>query len=217
MIKLSTLQAFNDYGALLRPFGPTIFHTQMSDENFELLKTAVDSDRDGRDARDNLAGNLSKSNWLDSVDSSVIEEIKERCGAYLCAFDNHTPEASELYAKQVELESIWANYQKANEWNPPHNHTGDLSFVIYIDNPIDYEWEKKHETQQGNSSTAGLISFRYGEMAPFNDNKFTHKPTNGEMFIFPAWLEHLVYPFNQPDIERISVAGNAIYKHNIKG
>lgn len=200
MIKLSTLQAFADYGVILRPFGPSIFHTRMSDDNFNLLKKAVESDREGRDARSNLAGNLSNSKWLDSVEKCVIDEILERCAAYLCAFDNRLPEASEVYAKKLELESIWSNYQKAHEWNPPHNHTGDLSFVIYIDNPIDYEWEKQHETQKGNSSTAGLITFRYGEMAPLTENIFKHKPTNGEMFIFPSHLEHLVYPFNQPEL-----------------
>ena len=32
-------------------------------------------------------------------------------------------------------------------------------------------------------------------------------PEEGDMFIFPAWLKHWVYPFKS-DCERISVSGN---------
>ena len=34
-----------------------------------------------------------------------------------------------------DLTRLWVNYQGPGEYNPPHNHSGDLSFVIYPDIP----------------------------------------------------------------------------------
>ena len=32
---------------------------------------------------------------------------------------------------KLHLHSIWINYMKAGDFNPPHTHGSDLSFVIY--------------------------------------------------------------------------------------
>ena len=45
-------------------------------------------------------------------------------------YANNTP--MERISAGWHLEKLWINYQKANEYNPPHDHTGDLSFVIYF-------------------------------------------------------------------------------------
>ena len=60
---------------------------------------------------------------------------KARC---MCPGDFSTPEES-IFSKNIEIsnfkyeyDGMWVNIQKANEYNPPHNHAGHISFVIYL-------------------------------------------------------------------------------------
>ena len=47
--------------------------------------------------------------------------------------------------------NVWVNYQHTYDWNPPHNHGGDCSFVIYIDNPVNFKKEDEYDNQKGNT------------------------------------------------------------------
>ncbi len=40
-------------------------------------------------------------------------------------------------------------------------------------------------------------------------------PQEGEMFIFPAWLKHWVFPYKS-DVTRISVSGNIVNSLELK-
>jgi hypothetical protein len=142
--------------------------------------------------------------------------------------DLYLKELQENKREKIKLDSIfdniWINIQKTKEYNPPHTHSGHLSFVIYI--KIDEEiYKEKNETS---GAPAGSITFQYGfanKIMGFNNGvlqkiedlvsptySFTHLPLVGEMFIFPAYLTHQVESFNTPDVERISIAGNIILK-----
>lgn len=125
------------------------------------------------------------------------------------------------YGFKYHLEDLWINFQKTKEFNEPHYHSSDISFVIYIDIP-----EKiKLENNINRGFKNGSITFMYGQNLKKSDlNNFTfinavnsfispttqisHLPSNGEMFIFPSYLSHYVSPFLTNDVERISVAGN---------
>ena len=45
--------------------------------------------------------------------------------------------------KPIYLDTMWVNFQKKYEFNPPHTHTGVLSFVIFIQIPYDLKEEEK--------------------------------------------------------------------------
>ena len=47
----------------------------------------------------------------------------------------------------------------------------------------------------------------YGEGPRDAVTYMSYFPTDGDMFIFPAWLKHWVSPFNS-DCVRVSVSGN---------
>lgn len=125
------------------------------------------------------------------------------------------------YNFKYHLEDLWINFQKTKDFNAPHYHSSDISFVIYIDIPEKIKLEDSVERGFKN----GSISFMYGQNLRKNDpNNFTftnavnsfispitqisHLPSNGEMFIFPSYLSHYVSPFFTKNVERISVAGN---------
>lgn len=196
-----------EYGQIHRPFGPIVYQQEISDDLFEELKDKIY--KTDHVYRKHLAGNIVDERGLNGMLSEeAIKELDERHGLYLAAYFGKPVEKRFDYMPQVELESIWVNFMKAFEWNPPHEHTGALSFVIYIDNPVDDFQELQHETQkESNAPSAGKIMFRYGENHPFSRNKMYMRPKAKDILIFPAWLEHQVFQFTQ-DVTRISVAGN---------
>ena len=70
------------------------------------------------------------------------------------------------------------------------------------------EKEDEYGNQRGNTPTSGLIRFRYGEGLTRCKHVYDFIPKRGDIIMFPNWLEHQVFPFMQPDIVRVSVAGN---------
>ena len=85
--------------------------------------------------------------------------LSQYMGVYDQMFQEFT---SKRYEKQPEyvLSALWINHQKSNEYNPPHDHDGKLSFVIYLQIPE--ELKKEHETYKGKSCGPGGIQFLYG-------------------------------------------------------
>jgi hypothetical protein len=121
---------------------------------------------------------------------------------------------------------IWCNIQKKYEYNPIHNHAGDLSFVLYIKIPYDLNKEKAepHVLNSRNSilprfsfiyPSIGQSSSTVGQGTPVESHIITLDHTyEGTMLIFPAWLQHMVTPFYTSDDYRISVSGNLILVDN---
>ncbi len=111
-----------------------------------------------------------------------------------------------------ECDSLWINYQKQHDYNPLHNHRGDLSFVLYLDVPDELQTEKERFNMVGNGPIPGSIMFVHGDsVPPFQDNRKFFLPRRGDFFLFPSSLMHTVVPFRTPDIERVSVAGNITF------
>lgn len=117
-----------------------------------------------------------------------------------------------------KLTKMWINYQRRIESNPIHSHSGDLSFVIYVDVPKAIHEEKT----RGQKHAPGSITFTYGYgLSREEDSQVikdldstsatSHVPVTGEMFIFPSWLPHYVLPFYS-DVVRKSVSGNLHFR-----
>ena len=107
------------------------------------------------------------------------------------------------------LEKLWINYHGPNEFNPPHSHGGALSFVIFLKVPMKLRVE--NQNYKGLSAGPGGITFIYGDVEDRCISNHSVFPEEGDMYIFPAWLKHWVYPF-KTDCTRISVSGNVIDK-----
>ena len=105
---------------------------------------------------------------------------------------------------KLRLDSFWINFSQKHDFNPPHTHSGVLSFVIYCQVP-----EEIFSVQtDSNTQRAGEIHFRYGDpCSELMGNEFPCRPGNNLIFIFPSKLTHFV-PAYWVDAERISVSGN---------
>ena len=105
-------------------------------------------------------------------------------------------------------QSLWVNFMKAGDFNPPHIHGGDISFVIFVDVPK--QLEKEMEEHEGTTAKPGQLMFNYGENSKGKQwATIGHHvtPKTGDMYIFPAQQQHWVAPFKS-EVTRISVSGN---------
>jgi len=109
------------------------------------------------------------------------------------------------------LSEVWINFQKRNEFNPVHSHSGVYSFVIWIDIPYEISKERSvPRSVKSNSSVPGHFQFLYTDiMGKLRTHTIPVDHTyNNTMVFFPSKLHHVVYPFTTSDDYRISVSGN---------
>ena len=101
----------------------------------------------------------------------------------------------------------WINFQRAGEYQPCHEHSGDISAVVYIDIPEEIAQEEY--TKDTNINCPGQIEFLYGPDVTGANG--THKiiPKTGDFLLFHAGLKHTVYPFKS-NVTRISMSFNVV-------
>jgi len=196
-------------------WGPCIVHLKVS-EDFQkkLLSGAEEAKKNKKDYRHMLAG-IIKEEYAYEDRAKYVDEIAQFLGVYDLAYQKFK---NEKYKHQPEylLKSLWVNYMKKNEYNPPHDHADHLSFVIFLKVPEEITKEQKE--YKGNSAGPGSLTFLYGDG---NRQSITYQsvcPQERDIFIFPAWIKHFVAPFYS-DVTRISVSGNvsnSIDLNNIK-
>lgn len=199
---------------VLRPFGPCIIKKTMSDEVMTLMKGVFERHHEALDNSYFLAGDMKREF---TIDGNVLNEQQAQPLVELLAAGS-----SELYkaSKDVEwlsvrdaltqahkdivetrlkdmqlscaVHSCWGNISVAGDWNPVHKHTGMVSGVGYLQLPdgIEEEWENGDH-----DPSAGMIQFLCGIPAEFNVQGLRIKPRVGDIYFFPAWLQHEVYPF----------------------
>jgi hypothetical protein len=156
-----------------------------------------------------LAGHLDKENVFESDDKQwFVDNFQDYFIPYWKHLQN-VMDPNYFYGmdpfKKLWLSNLWINFMKKGEFNPPHGHDGDFSFVLYLDVPKELAEEDRNFI--GNGTGPGSISFIYGEEQKNIRTAHGVIPSSNELWIFPASLKHLVPPFKS-DVERISVSGN---------
>ena len=190
------------YGVLT--WGPCVLQIRISEEfQKKLLDEAQKSRKESLSYTDKLAGVI-KEEYAYEKKEMFLPEISQILGVYDQAFQKWKNQDYKTKPEYV-LTSMWVNFMKKHEYNPPHDHADQLSFVIFLDVPEDIK--KENDKYDGQSGGPGSLAFLYGEG---NRQAITYQsifPKNRDMFIFPAWLKHYVAPFYS-DVTRISVSGN---------
>ena len=185
-------------------WGPCCVHIRISEEfHKKLLDEAFKSRVKEQDYRNRLAGIL-KEEYEYKDKGMFVQEIAQILGVYDEAFQKWKNEKYGVKPHYV-LTSLWVNFMKKHEYNPPHDHADQLSFVIFLDVPNEIKEEAK--AFKGQSGGPGSLSFVYGEGYRQAITYQSIIPQNRDMFIFPSWLKHYVAPFYS-DVTRISVSGN---------
>ena len=163
-------------------------------------------------ANSDLAGHLTdQRRYTDEDKRWFIKEFKSYVNWYIqgamefsgLKFD------PQQHATSFTLMDLWINNMKQHEYNPEHNHGGQLSWVIFCKTP---DVSKEQKAFEGSSSPPGTITFHYGESQypKWAEHTFTYQPQENYMWMFPAQLRHQVIPFHTEGT-RISVSGNLYF------
>ena len=184
-------------------WGPCVLKTKIMDDFKNLLLT--EGEKNTQDFSTKLAGIIEKeTGYSEEVKTKIVPYLSNYLGVYDQMYEKFVNKPYEKKPHYV-MSALWINYQKANEFNPPHDHDGKLSFVIYLQIPE--ELKKENAKYKGKSCGPGGIQFVYGDGPRDCVTYQSFFPEEGDIFIFPAWLKHWVAPFKS-DCVRISVSGN---------
>jgi len=198
------------------PFGPHVVMTEASDEFIQiLLEKGKEIRNPEHDHTKALAGRIKNEYLYEDPRDWFVPLFEEHVFNYLrtTPYGLTRENLDRLDVVRWDLYALWINYQKCKEYNPPHNHTGDLSFIIYPDIPDVIREERGHD-----NVNPGNVVFEYGDrhfsnFLSFNNIITNIQPYTGLILIFPAWLSHHVYAF-ESDVERVSVSGNIKLQHD---
>ena len=186
-------------------WGPLLYSTQVTDER--CAKALAVCNKAKEPYNHQLAGHIEKEIELPAL--KIFNILRPYFKSYV-----RCGEETQLLTQipLLEMKSAWVNYMRAGDFNPPHNHSDTLSFVLYLKVPDEVKKENEEFKRISQKSIGpGGVEFRIGvghqrHLVPSLDsNEFF--PKEGDLFIFPAHLEHWVYPFRAKGT-RISISGN---------
>jgi len=140
---------------------------------------------------------------------SAVEEYCNLSQKQICVAQ---PKLYKDYQKQQimsKITTMWFVNQKPNEYNPAHVHTGcKVSSVVYLQTP-----KKQIKSIKKHHDTDGKITFinNCGTDLNFSIAQATFTPKAGDMYIFAANQQHMVWPYRSkdPHDSRISMSFNA--------
>ena len=157
--------------------------------------------------KDKLVGHLTNSLTLPDTEGKLNDCVVNLAkhlynGLYMSQFEQGL-----LTAKH-----LWVNFQKKYDFNPVHNHTGAVSFVIWMKIPYEYKNEANTARTKGiaDGCVSGCFQFLFTSMLGqiVKHNYYLNPLYEGTILIFPCQLNHTVYPFFTSDEDRISISGN---------
>ena len=128
---------------------------------------------------------------------------------------------------QVGVDEMWSVHSYEGDYNPIHDHsvpslTG-LAATTWTKVPEQITKQKSPNDGEYNlfgasGNSVGFLAFNYGKTSSL-DNPMLKPPTTctiqpevGKLFIFPIWLQHMVYPF-KGEGERRTIAANLCAWH----
>ena len=205
---------------LIKPFSPLILKAELPIETVNLLN---------KDCEDIINNKKEKVDWSNQLAGRVKEEfhitkdlVKQISGVFNTITSMYLFPKEEDYQKnkglfKVGISSGWYVRSFEGDFNPVHHHTGcQISCLGFLKLPDDIEDYWKVEDQDHNAS-GGYTDFRHGTVGLSCNNNFKVKPKVGDIYMFPSWLDHMVYPFKSkykfPDTkgERRSFSLNIIF------
>lgn len=194
-------------------FGPELWQYKIEDEDF-LNWITIEGKGSTINLSDKLVGKImSEVGFTFDVNNKIDKIINP----YIIDYFNK----NKIGIEEVRAipNSVWMNIQREGEWNPPHKHMGDITFVLYVDMPE----EIKNEGGVRDGFQPGSITFFYNcssSVERGNDifssmvmrtlapkSIVSMVPNRGDLLIFPSYLIHYVEPFKSK-VERISISGN---------
>ena len=188
---------------IIKPFGPSIGTTKISDKFFNKLNKEFDAKSKSKkiDYSSKLASQIKNELKISDkfIKQNLEKELKLNVKKFL--FKENIKSI-----KKIKILNLWVVRQFKGEYNPIHYHEGDLSGVGYLKLPKGMTNNKLVKNKK--LKTNGTIDFINGQKGFLSKSIHNVIPKIKEMLIFPNYLMHTAYPFNI-DGERRSFSFNA--------
>ena len=186
----------------IKPFGPSIGKTKISDKFFNKLNKEFDAKSKSKkiDYSSKLASQIKNELKISDkfIKQNLEKELKFSVKKFL--FNENIKNI-----KEIKILNLWVVRQFKGEYNPIHYHEGDLSGVGYLKLPKGMTNNKLIKNKK--LKTNGTIDFINGQKGFLSNSIHNVVPKIREMLIFPNYLMHTAYPFNI-DGERRSFSFN---------
>ena len=198
------------------PFGPRILKSSVPQVVIDAVNEKADTIlQDNKKSNDldyssNLAGNVKKEVALSLAEVKGLEVVVNKLA---------TEYIMKLVPNQLDPEktimsySSWVVSQYAGDFNPLHIHDSQLSGVLFLKMPPNYEEEYRREDHY---PSVGCLEFLGSVANTFAKHSWLVKPQIGYLYLFPSWLSHQVYPFRSEG-ERRSMAFNIHLRSKVPG
>ena len=187
----------------IKPFGPSIGKTKISNKFFDKLNKEFDKKSKSKkiDYSSKLASQIKNELKISGnfIKKNLEKELKVNIKKFLSNENIKN-------IKGIKILNLWVVRQFKGEYNPIHYHEGDLSGVGYLKLPKGMTNNKMVSNKK--LKTNGTIDFINGQKGFLSKSIYNVVPKIKELLIFPNYLMHTAYPFNI-DGERRSFSFNA--------
>ena len=175
----------------IKPFGPSIGKTKISNKFFDKLNKEFDVKSKSKkiDYSSKLASQIKKELKISNkfIRHNLEEELKINIKKFLSNENIRN-------IKEIKILNLWVVRQFKGEYNPIHYHEGDLSGVGYLKLPKGMTKNKMVKNKK--LETNGTIDFINGQRGFLSKSIYNVVPKIKDLLIFPNYLMHTAYPFN---------------------
>ena len=197
---------------VIRPHNLGWLETRLQPAQLEFIWERIAEAKGVKDAKPTLAGIIDQSWELKDKDDwffmNVLDPLITR---YQQEFDNIGHNTPVSLKHPYHLNTWWVNYQKETEFQPPHEHYGVWSFVIWLKIPTDFHEQNQNPiAANSNHKLISAFEFYYLDLlGKIKSTGYNLSPAyEGTMLLFPSDLKHAVHPYYNCKEDRISISGN---------
>ena len=111
---------------------------------------------------------------------------------------------------ESNIGTVWYGIMKSGDFHILHSHCKDID-IAEVSGAIYLEVPDNLPSPQGNMNWV-----MGGPGQPLYNNTYSHPPQSGDVFLWPGWLLHTVYPFRSEQ-ERIMISFNGQIRGELSG
>ncbi len=175
-----------------RAFGPTIGRGKLSKKIIKEINNFIDNTTVSKknDYSSKLSSQIKDEVKLSNffIKKNISKELIKNIKEYLKNSDA-------IKIKDIKIINVWVVKQFKNEYNPIHYHEGQISGVGYLKIPKNMNINNMVKNKK--IKTNGTIDFINGQKNFLSKSIYNLNPKVGDLVIFPNYLMHTAYPFNQ--------------------
>jgi hypothetical protein len=195
--------------------------SKISDDLYQsLLKECLQAQEKNERYETGLTGpGVAKAFFI--KDKKNLINFNKFIGALIDAYDRNYPSVSNNLFRSIHHHhhikynygKPWINFQKPGEYIPNHIHDGIFSYALWMKIPYELKEEEQYEYHKDNKSySVAKFQFSFSDALGYMNTAFINvsKKDEGSIILFPAKINHIVYPFYKSKENRISISGNIL-------